>query len=493
MQITLRGVGYTYPGAPHATLTNVSLTFASGWTGIVGPNGSGKTTLAHIASGLIPPTAGSVACAGARAVYCDQRVDAAPPLAQEFACDWSSTAIRLRSQLAVDDDWPWRFDTLSAGERKRLQLACALASEPDILVLDEPTNFLDAPTRARIIGALRTFAGVGLLISHDRGLLDALVERCVFVEAGNCIARPGTYSAAHAQAELERSSAQTRRAQASRELGRLEEEKRRRSAEAVKAHAHRSGRHLDPHDHDAREKLGRYIVSGQDGKKGRLSTSMDRRLEAAQAALDDAVVSKRYEGTVWLDTVPHPRKTLVRLDACTLDLGEERALTVPSLTVGHRDHIAITGPNGAGKSTLVRHLMERVPNDVPVVYLPQELTNAHKARIMEELHNLPSVMRGQALSIVAQLGSQPKALLSGDAPSPGELRKLMLALGMLAHPALIVMDEPTNHMDITTTEALQRMLAACPCALVLVSHDQGLVDAMATIHWRLAHDVVCAG
>lgn len=491
MQITLRGVGYTYPGAPCATLSDVTLTFACGWTGIVGPNGSGKTTLASLVCGYATPTCGAISSPSLRAAYCAQRVDVAPPLAAEFACDWSRLAVRLRAQLAIEDDWPWRFDTLSAGERKRLQLACALAIEPDVLVLDEPTNFLDAPTRERIIESLRSFGGVGLLISHDRELLDALATKCVFVEDGRCTMRPGTYSAARAQAELERTATQARRVQAVRNLNRLEEEKRRRSAEAARAHANRSGRGLDPHDHDAREKLGRYIVSGQDGKKGRLSSAMDSRLAAARQTLETAMVSKRYEGNVWLDTAPHQRKTLVRLEECSLALGDDRVLSVPALSLGHRDHVGVTGPNGGGKSTLVRHLIGRVPTDIPLLYLPQEPDAAHAQRVLDQLRALPDTQRGQVLSIVAQLGSRPQALAASDSPSPGELRKLMLALGILARPALIVMDEPTNHMDITATEALQRMLPSCPCAVLVVSHDSGLIDAVATTaRWEVDEGAV---
>ncbi|MFR3052255.1 MAG: ATP-binding cassette domain-containing protein, partial [Eggerthella lenta] len=83
---------------------------------------------------------------------------------------------------------------LSHGERKRIQIACALAAEPQVLALDEPTNHLDAPTRALVAQALASFKGVGLLVSHDRALLDELVQSCVFVEAGRALAIPGTYT-----------------------------------------------------------------------------------------------------------------------------------------------------------------------------------------------------------------------------------------------------------------------------------------------------------
>jgi ATPase subunit of ABC transporter with duplicated ATPase domains len=98
---------------------------------------------------------------------------------------------------------------------------------------------------------------------------------------------------------------------------------------------------------------------------------------------------------------------------------------------------------------------------------------------------LPPEARGRALSIVAQLNSEPERLLEGDAISPGEMRKLMLALGILDSPELIIMDEPTNHLDLGSTEALERVLSAYPGALLLVSHDATLLGATTSISWRI--------
>lgn len=490
MQITLRGVGYTYPGAIEPTLTAITATFPSGWTGIVGPNGSGKTTLARIACGLTTPLVGSIHIPSSAYAFCEQHVLEPPANAAELACSWDRGTLRLRSQLGIGDDWAWRFESLSAGERKRLQLACALASSPDILVLDEPTNFLDAATRETIIQVLHGYQGIGLLISHDRELLDGLVERCACVERGRCTLRPGTYSAAHEQAELERSARMRARSVARRELKRLENEKQRRAAEAQRAQAHRSGRHLDPHDHDGRARLGIYIVSGQDGKKASLNSTFANRVAAAQETLQNLEVNKRYDASLWFDTAPHPRKTLLRVDEATIPLGEERSLHCPPLAIGNREHVGISGSNGTGKTTLLRHLLSQVPRDIAVLSIVQEPDAAAMHAFLAQVRTLPREQLGRVLSVVAQLGSRPEALLESDSPSPGELRKLMLGVGILGNPDLIVMDEPTNHLDIVATEALEQMLSSCPCALVLVSHDEHLLQMACTTRWHLDHGAV---
>jgi macrolide transport system ATP-binding/permease protein len=152
--------------------------------------------------------------------------------------------------LGIEDGWPWRFETLSHGARKRLQIAVALTSNPDVLAIDEPTNHLDAGARQLIMSTLAEYRGIGILISHDRQLLDALVHQCLFMAESGAVMRPGTYSRASHQAEQERKAMMHERADAKRELGRVAAEKARRADEAGRATARRSGRNLAEHDSD---------------------------------------------------------------------------------------------------------------------------------------------------------------------------------------------------------------------------------------------------
>ena len=136
-----------------------------------------------------------------------------PDNLEEFALAFDGLAVALRRDLGIEEDWAWAFGELSGGQQKRLQVACALWAQPDVLAVDEPTNHVDAATRHAIATALSRFAGVGLLVSHDRELLDVLCSRCLFVTRVGAAMRPGGYTHASSQAALERRSAAHARAE----------------------------------------------------------------------------------------------------------------------------------------------------------------------------------------------------------------------------------------------------------------------------------------
>lgn len=493
MQMNLSNISYSYPSAAEPVLSGLTLAFPQGWCGVVGDNGCGKTTLARVICGELAPSSGSIT-QGLVCAMCVQDANVEPRRLTEFACDYAPEAVRLRSELGVCDDWAWRFDQLSGGQRKRLQVAVALWERPDLLVMDEPTNHVDAPTRRAIMRALAGYRGIGLLISHDRELLDGLCQRCLFMDAHSATLRPGNWSESARQQERERNEAVREQQTARKEAARIRREAQRRRQKADQSATRRSLRGVNPKDHDTREKVGRAIVTGKDGIAGRANAIMGARLERAERAAGAAFVQRRYDGDVWMDASPSLRKVIYRsaahlLSLCGEDVGEGAAcgpvLRLPDLAIGNTEHIALVGANGCGKTTLVRDLMAHLNPDVSRCYVAQEPTTGEREQALARLRSLSADQRGFALSVVARLNSDPDRLLEGGEPSPGELRKLMLALGILDHPALIVMDEPTNHLDLHSTQALQSLLAAFPGALLLVSHDALLLGATTSIRWKI--------
>lgn len=484
MQLSLQHLAYAYPSCVNPVLRDVSATLPWGWTGLVGDNGCGKSTLARIACGRLTPDRGTVA-PHLFSVYCEQDASAEPDALYDFAAAYDRDAVALRRDLGVEDDWPWRYDTLSCGQQKRLQVACALWQRPDFLVMDEPTNHVDAPTREAITAALARFKGVGLLISHDRALLDALCVQCLFMAEGRLTVRTGGYSRGRRQEELERGTALRQREQARREKKRLAGEAQRRREEASRAAGMRSCRNLDPKDHSGRERVKLAVYTGKDGVAGKLSSRMESRLSRAEETLAQVKVEKRYDGDLWMRAEPSARKVLYRQPEMTLALGE-RQLLVPPLSIGNTDHIALTGPNGAGKTTLVSEVARRIDPTARVLVIPQEPTAEQCRDALSRLASLDSRSRGRVLAVAAALNSDPERLVEGEQTSPGEMRKLMLGLGILDEPELIIMDEPSNYLDLHSVEALERLLAAFPGALLLVSHDAALLEATTSVCWEIS-------
>ena len=213
----------------------------------------------------------------------------------------------------------------------------------------------------------------------------------------------------------------------------------------------RSKRGLARKDHDGREKKDRARVSGKDGVGGRLRGQMKGRVRQAQKQLEEITVTKEYTFGIWLGGCVSERNFLLNLAAGTLALGGPKRLCFPELIISPTDHIAVTGPNGAGKSTLIRHIVKSI--DLPqerITYIPQEIDLRESQSILGRARALSDDRLGHLMTIVSRLGSRPDRLLESTEPSPGETRKLLLAIGMSYAPHIIFMDEPTNHMDLAS-------------------------------------------
>jgi ATPase subunit of ABC transporter with duplicated ATPase domains len=489
--LSFHNVSFGYETAPEPLFTNLSVTFPTGWTGIAGANGCGKSTLLQLATGQLAPISGRIVLPGA-AVYCEQRTDNPPDEWASFLDAVDNDAVILRTRLRISLDWKDRWPVLSHGERKRAQIAVALWRDPVVLAVDEPTNHLDAHARGMLLNALRSFRGIGLLVSHDRELLDGLCRGTLLMRSGQAVLRPGGYTDAAAQAEVEDDSMRDLYRQKKQTADRLAAEAARRRAEAAQADRKRSKRGLALRDHDGRSKIDAARVRGADGRAGRLAKQLDGRVEDAARELTSIRLTRRYDVNFWLPDTRAERPVLLSIPSGEIAVGKRR-LAHPELTIGRDDRIALTGVNGSGKSTLIRNLLEQLtlPAD-RVIYLPQEIDTSTSAEVMREVNSLSRERLGHVMTIVNCLGSTPSRLVGNADVSPGELRKVLLALGITRRPWLIVMDEPTNHLDLPAVEALESALDGCPCALLLVSHDAVFLSHVTTIEWCIETDAIGA-
>jgi len=486
--LTFENVTFSYDQNTAPLLSRACFAFPAGWTGIVGANGAGKTTVLKLATGLLRPDAGAIRIPG-RTVYCEQRTDEPPRELPTFLKSADGQALELRSRLNLQAEWYEKWGVLSHGERKRAQIAVALWMQPDVLALDEPTNHIDRDARRQLCEALGRYRGIGLIVSHDRVLLDSLCRQCLFVSRDRTVLRPGSYAAGRAEADREEAFLRRQRDLAKEKCLRLK-----KSVNRARDHAGRSGRKatkrgLDSRDRDARSKVDAARVTGRDAAVARRAKQLERRLDRETAKLETLSVGRRYALGVWTAGERSRRDTLFRIPGGRILLGVSRCLVYPDLTMRPTDRIALTGPNGAGKTSLIRVIVERL--NVPLeqlVYLPQEIDAFSSSQTIRQVRGLSRDRLGLVMSLVRRLGSDPDRLMETVEPSPGEMRKVLLALGLAASPQLIIMDEPTNHLDLPSIECMETALADCSCGLLLVSHDEKFLKSLTSREWVIQPD-----
>lgn len=456
-------------------LVDVEANLGPGWVGVVGPNGVGKTTLLQLISGDLMPTSGTVILDPKDGVLvsCPQTVEDIGPEVEKLAESWEAPEVTLRGRLQLAPDDISRWTTLSPGERKRWQIGAALAQRPDFLLLDEPSNHLDSDGRERLISALARFGGVGLLVSHDRQLLNTLTDRTIRIAKGKATLWNGRY-------ELARSEWEAREAGERAEFQRLNMERRKAERRVVEQ------RHVNEEKRAAFKKRnntsafkdidGRSAArqnQHREGEKaaGKILASAVKRADRAAEEVASIDMQKTLGGEVIFSHAPAPKR-LLAAHSGPLRVGDQVIVTDVDLAIERDDRIWLRGPNGAGKTTLLRSLIAGagIPPE-RILFLEQETTSAAARASMSQLHRLERHQRGRVLSIVASLGVDPEVLLASDHPSPGEARKLALALGLGREAWLVALDEPTNHLDLPSIERLERALASYPGALVVITHD----------------------
>ena len=482
-RLRFSNVSFIHETAVEPLFNELNLHFQRGWTGVVGANGAGKTTFLELATGGLATGSGKITGRDG-AIYCDQRTDHQPKGFGQFL--ESGEGARLRGLLGVDASWRDRWSSLSHGERKRAQIGTALWQDPHVLAIDEPTNHIDGNARKQLVDALAGFRGVGLLVSHDRALLDLLCQQCLFIGHSEVMLRPGGYSHGRDQSQMERESRERHYLSVQRERVHMDREVGRRRALAQNTKKRLSKKDISRKDHDAKSKVDAARLSGKDARAGRLQKQLESRLDR----LRDTEAGLRGEKTrqlgIWMPGCKTHVRHLLHLKEGTVSLGDRRKLTWPVLSMKPADRIGFTGPNGFGKSTFITHLLRQLKlSGEKLLYLPQELSSEAGTELLEEARAMDGPLLGRVMAVISRLGSDPTRLLRSSRPSPGETRKLMLALGVCREPHLIVMDEPTNHLDLPSVECLEKALEDCPCGLILISHDEPFLKGLTTIRWSL--------
>ena len=505
MSIQIKNLYFSYPSSNANLFEDFSLQISDGWTCVAGSNGCGKSTLLKLIAGFIQADGGHVSTGSNDAetgtvVYCAQETSDVPE--NLYLAFWSddNEIRRFFSKLKISEEMLERYETLSGGEKKRIQIACALAERPDVLLLDEPTNHLDSETVGLIVSALSDFSGVGIMVSHDRNFVDSLCNRTVylfnearaFAGGRECISYESYPCGLTKALELKNRNADKSRNEWER-LNAKADSERQRSAkleiENQKAKSRLSKKSLDSHDHDTQFKIDVARISGKDRTTGDAKARLETQIRQTENARDEIKKSlKRKEGFALSETDFFKP---INVEKCVLKAGSY-SIDVPQIEIRRGMKFSLTGQNGSGKTLFIRHVIDGLESSgrkSDVLYLPQEISDEEMQKILNDFYELDESERGDVLSTLFRLGSEPERLNQlreidfsdgkeniGRELSPGEFRKLMIALAVRKPVSLLILDEPTNHMDITSVVALENALSSLDCAMIAVSHDRAFLE-----------------
>ncbi|MEQ3669563.1 ATP-binding cassette domain-containing protein [Pseudophaeobacter sp.] len=468
----MTGISLTFGGDP--IFSDLDLVVQPGdRVALVGRNGSGKSTLMKVMAGLVEADTGTLVVPSGRSVgYMEQ-----DPQMTGFTTlgDFAASALdpgelykveRAGEGLKFDPDRP--VATASGGERRRAALAKLMAEAPDLMLLDEPTNHMDIEAITWLEAELKSTRAAYVLISHDRAFLRALTRATLWVDRGQVRRQEKGFEGFEAW----RDKIWEEEDQQRHKLNRLIKSESRWAVEGISARRKRN--------------MGRVraLHELKDQRAGQI-----KRQGAAELALDAG---------------PKSGRKVIEVEALSKSFGDKQIVSDFSLKVQRSDRVAFVGPNGAGKTTLLKLMLGQVEPDAGSVKLGTNLEIALFDQTRDQLdpnaslwENLTSdpllgisgkadqvMVRGVPKHVVGYLKEflfdEAQARAPVRSLSGGEKARLLLARLMARQSNLLVLDEPTNDLDVETLDLLQELLDSYEGTVLLVSHDRDFLDRVAT-------------
>ncbi len=489
--------------------------------GLLGRNGSGKTTLMRVLAGLDAPDAGEVRRAG-RVAYLAQRGDLGAGSLREIVLPESHSILKAELEMAERDlgqptpehleryanaeerfrvaggyeleiraeeilsglglDGAFRGDALSGGQARRALLARLLIEPADFYLLDEPTNHLDLESTEWLEGWVNSSDAGFLIVSHDRAFLDATVARCYELERHRLNEYPGNFSMAMQEKQTRFEAAKIAFENHARKVKQLETQAQLAVQQASRAeNKHRAGN---------RDKTtASHLMNRSTHKQGRRALALEKRIEhmgTLEKPFEDQFMTR-----IKLERVNHGPNEVLNLEYVTLERGAKTILEYASFYVRRGDRVALVGPNGGGKSTLLAGILGHLQPSAGAIQRGVGLSVYWAGQNTEELDEFvtleeallganPDLQTRQVYALLASLGLPKDPARTIQSLSGGQRTRLSLARLSVTSAHLLVLDEPTNNLDVDAIVALEKLLKDYPGTVLFASHDRRLIENVST-------------